>query len=115
MVEDLLGIAPPSVELGKSVYIFLGPVIFGGAAIFGILHFIWPFLVHSASKFDRERGSESVGQHFYILAILSIIGMFALLKWGAPVGTTDPGAIAIVTTVAIIFGYGQLVSASFSP
>ena len=92
-------------------------VLYSAAAIFALLHFIWPWFVHGAGKFSRELGGEWAGQHFYILAILSIAGMFFTLKHYGDSGNSDTtdGATAIVTTVAIIFGYGQLVATSFSP
>ena len=67
-------------------------------------------------KFDRERGGEWAGHLFYLLAVPFVIVMFKALKASGPsVTTTDLGVTAIVTTVAILFGYGQLAPPSFSP
>jgi len=97
-------------------------VMLSALGIFLTLHFIWPWFVHGAGKFDREIGGEWAGHHFYLLAIICITGMFTVLKYGdsgslgfITIVTTDQGTTSIVTTVAIMFGYGQLVAASFSP
>lgn len=90
-------------------------VLLLGLGFFALLHVGWPKLVRRCIKFSPEVGGEWVGQRVYLLAGASICSMFVALCYFGTLGKSETGVTAIITTVAIMFGYGQLVPASFFP
>ena len=98
-----------STDLGRVI------VLVSGLVIFGLLHVVWPNIVRVCIKVNPEVGGEWVGQRVYLLAGASICMMFVTLCYFGPSGSSDSGVTAILTTVAIMFGYGQLVPSAYFP
>jgi len=80
-----------------------------------LLHIGWPGAVRCCIKINPEVGGEWLGQRVYLLAFVSISLMFLVLCYVGTFGRSETGVTSIIATVAIMFGYGQLVPASFFP
>lgn len=93
-------------------------VLISGVVIVVVLNLVWPRLVHLGVRINQEYGGETVGERVYILAGVFIIALFTVLvrfndKWG--LWDSEPAVTAVVMTIAIMFGYGQLMTSSYLP
>lgn len=92
-------------------------VLVTGLGIVFTLHVLWPTFMQLSIKARPDSGEE-LGQHVWIMAAIFIAIMYPILvcsnpgwNWNSPEAAIN----SIVATVAIIFGYGQLMPSPFFP
>lgn len=92
-------------------------VLLTGLGIVVVLHLFWPNFLRLVIRKNPEV-AEEFGEKIYLLAGMFVALMYVLLvrfnkDWG--IWDAEPALTALVATVAIMFGYGQLMTSPYFP